>query len=70
MLNWKQYKHVTDAYRTTDEFGTELDGEAMWNDFRDQFGAYPDGTGNIWFDTEEGELMFILKHTKQHDNAD
>ena len=67
MLNWKQYKHVTDAYRTVDEFGTELNGEKMWTDLAEQFGAYPDGVGNIWFDTELGETLFILKFSKQND---
>jgi hypothetical protein len=68
MINWKQYKHITDAYRTIDEFGTGFDGEKLWAELEEQFGAYPDGTGNIWFDTPEGELAFILKYA-QNDNT-
>ena len=25
-----------------------------------EYGAYPDGIGNLWFDTEAQEIMFIL----------
>ena len=67
MLNWKQYKHVCEAWKTYDKFGMELDAERMWADLKEQFGAYPDGAGNIWFDTPEGEMLFILKFAV-HDN--
>lgn len=67
MQNWKQFKHVTDPYWIKDNLGSELNAEQMWDDLMEQFGAYPDGVGNICFDTEEGELFFILKHAKQND---
>jgi hypothetical protein len=68
MLNWREYKHVTEPYWTKDEFGLELNTAQMWEDFMEQFGAYPDDTGNIWFDTEEGEAWFMLKFAK-NDNT-
>jgi hypothetical protein len=70
MLNWRQYKHVTDAYKEKDAYGTIFHGDVMWEDLKEQFGAYPDGVGNIWFDTEEGEAWFILKHARQNDYVD
>lgn len=68
MLNWRDYKHVADRYRVYDAFGSELDFAAMWEDLYDRFGAAPDGTGNIVFDTEEGRSMFVLCHSKQRND--
>jgi hypothetical protein len=65
---WKHYKHMTDHYKVVDKFGTSFDGERMWADIEEQFGGYPDGKGAILFDTEEGELLFILKYTS-NDNV-
>lgn len=70
MLNWKDFKHIVKPYWIKDEFGSELDSEKMWNDLAEQFGAYPNGLGNICFDTDEGEAWFILKYAKQNDYAD
>lgn len=68
MLNWRDYKHVADRYRVYDAFGSELDFAAMWEDLYDRFGAAPDGTGNIVFDTEEGRSMFVLCYSKQRND--
>ena len=65
MLNWRKFKHVSAAYWRRDEWGGELDSQAMWEDLYDRFGAAPDGTGNIVFDTEEGQLMFLLTYPAQ-----
>ena len=65
---WKNYKHIPQSYWSRNEFGSEFAGERMWADIKEQFGGYPDGLGNILFDTEEGELLFILKHTR-NDNV-
>jgi hypothetical protein len=61
---WKNYKHIAEDYKTKDEFGISFDGARFWSDLHEQFGAHADGLGGIYFDTEEGELCFILKYTK------
>ena len=65
---WKEFRHVADTYKTKDEFGIVFDGEAMWEDLRERFGAYPSGNGELLFETEQGELMFLLTFTKQTDD--
>ena len=64
---WKDYQHVANAYKTYDGFGMMLDAGRMWDELREQFGAYPDGAGNIQFDSDIGHTLFLLKYGRAND---
>lgn len=61
-VRWKDYQHVANAYKTYDSLGMSLNAAQMWDDLREQFSAYPDGHGGMYFESDLGHTLFLLKY--------